>query len=146
MLESGSVALSMSSAQGKKVTLQVLHAGDLVGLAGAILGARNVQAQTNTVCRFHLLERSRFLDLVRDDAESAIAVASLLAAELSAAYAWIAGTALAGYGRHRLACFLQHASAAELQLTQAEIGQRLDMSREGVSRSMRTLRESRTRH
>jgi CRP/FNR family transcriptional regulator len=144
MLESGHVDISRVSGRGKEVVLEVLESGDLIGLGAAVSGyPHETGAETVDDCRLHLLPRADFLKLMRTDAESSAAVASLLATELSAAHRWIGNTALARSTAARLAKFLLNSPRSELAaITHHELAQRIGVSREAVSRILASFRTS----
>lgn len=143
MLEAGELHISRVLGRGRSVVLAVLAPGDLAGLSSALAGEPyETSAQTCNRCSLRLLARADFLEMLHSDAESSVAVAGLLAAELLSAQRWMSNVTLSGSAAAgRLAQFLLHTPPRHLLLTQKELGVRAGLTLEDdVSRLVRDLK------
>ncbi len=142
MLESGRLLISRVSGRGRTVVLDILEAGDLVGLA-ATVGDRpyETSAQTAEPCRLRLLSRGEFMRILHSDAESAAAIACVLAGEIASAHRWIGNTMLLRSSSEKLANLLLSSSRDELaRLTHLELADRIGISRECVTRLLQVFK------
>jgi CRP/FNR family transcriptional regulator, cyclic AMP receptor protein len=150
----GRVKLSMSSSEGKMVTLRTAKPGDVLGLHAVVSGeAYEATAVTLGPCQVNFVRREDFLQFLREHPEASIHAARELSSSYQSACEQIRSLALTHSASGKLAKFLLNSSGNEhekqqgirvrLTMTHEEIGQIIGMTRETVTR---TLGEFKNKH
>jgi CRP/FNR family cyclic AMP-dependent transcriptional regulator len=150
----GRVKLSMSSSEGKTVTLRTAQPGEVLGLHAVVSGKPyEVTAETLGPCQVNFVRREDFLQFLREHPEASIHAARELSSSYQSACEQIRSLALTHSASGKLAKFLLNSSGNEhekqqgirvrLTMTHEEIGQIIGMTRETVTR---TLGEFKNKH
>ncbi len=150
----GRVKLSMSSSEGKTVTLRTAQPGEVLGLHAVVSGKPyEATAETLGPCQVNFVRREDFLQFLREHPEASIHAARELSSSYRSACEQIRSLALTHSASGKLAKFLLDSSGNEhekqqgirvrLTMTHEEIGQIIGMTRETVTR---TLGEFKNKH
>jgi CRP-like cAMP-binding protein len=142
---SGTVKISVSSADGRNAILNLVHAGELFGEVAVLDGLeRTADATANTNCELFVIDRREFLPFVRSQPELAMKFIELLCARLR----WTSeqveqvilqdlpgrlASALLGLTEKRK---LEPASRT-IAITQQEISEMVGMTRESINKQLR---------
>jgi len=150
ILRSGRIKISISSAIGKKVVLQVPQVGALLGVSSALHDVpHGVTAETIERCQIDFVSRSDFLKLLNKSSTAQMGVAYALSDELNGFVEHMRSLLLPQSASEKLARLLLKWSDAQggsgvrlnLRLTHEEIGQIICVSRETVTRLFAELRK-----
>ena len=150
----GEVKLSISSREGKKLSLRIVKPGDVLGLAGTLADLpHEVTAETTRPSQVAFVRRDDFLRFLTRHPEAYLAVAKQLGAHYQVACEQLRTVALSASAPARLAKMLLDFSAARQgtkqgarfnwSLTHDEIGNFIGTTRETVTR---TLSAFKSRH
>jgi CRP/FNR family transcriptional regulator, cyclic AMP receptor protein len=147
----GEVRLSISSSDGRRLSLKIARKGDILGLASALSGAPyDVTAETIYPARLAHISRSEFLSFLVRRPESYQAVIEELSRNLSVACEQLRILGLPARAPERLVRFLLGWSEGQgsecrirMTLTHEEIGEFIGASRETVTRTLSTLKHRR---
>ena len=154
ILYSGQVKLYTSSAGGKNFILRFANSGEILGLAGTLLGQPyEAWAEAIQPTQASFVERKYLLHLMRHHYELAVQVAMQLGESYCSA---IAGVRVMGHSqsaRQKLATFLldwcksnqslRDEAGTQLTLTHEEIAQVIGTSRETVTRLLSGFKKKR---
>ena len=139
---SGAVRISVDSASGKEVVLNVIRPGEIFGEIALLDGhPRTADAVAMTDCELIVIDRREFVAFLRDEPNVALKIIEILCARLRWTSAQIEEMAFLGLA-DRLAKALLHLSGetapgSKLPITQREIGQLIGMSRESTNKQLR---------
>lgn len=148
VVTSGRVRVGVTSEDGREVTLGILGPGDVLGEMAMLDGeARSADAVALEDCTVKLLDRSRFLRLLRETPELALQLLAVLTARLRRANLAVEDIALLPL-EGRLARLLtrlarDHGKPAargvriEIKLSQKDLSALVGGSREKVNRQLR---------
>lgn len=147
----GSVKLSTSSPDGKKVILRFVDAGRVVGLAGTISGRPYaVTAEIAEPTEAEFIPRAAFLHFLREHGEAALRVAELMGEVVHTTYDEVRSLGLSRSTEEKLATFLldwwdrhlkkRGPQRVKLTLTQEEIAETIGATRETVTRLLADFR------
>src|ERR1700692_4059834 len=142
---SGTVKISISSADGRNAILNLIGAGDTFGEIAVLDGqARTADAIANTNCEIFVIDRREFLPFVRSQPELAMKFIELLCARLR----WtsdqveqvilqdlpgrLASALIRLTERHKLA-----QGGRTIAVTQQEISEIVGMTRESINKQLR---------
>jgi CRP/FNR family transcriptional regulator len=149
---SGQVKLSMSSSEGRTLILKIVEAGEVVGLPATISGRPyEVTAETQSPAQLNFVRRDDFLDFLRTSPDAGLRVAQELSQKYHSACRELRLLGLSESVGEKLArLLLDWASRGTLgdknevrvrvSLTQEEIAQQLNTSRETISRLLTDLK------
>lgn len=157
VLRAGEVKLSVSSADGKTLILQIAKPGDALGLVPSLYRTpHEVTAETLTFCQLAFFPRDAFLDLLARHPEAYAAVASQVSSQYQIACDQLRNFALSASAPERLAKLLLdfamegHGAADDTQiklsLTHEKIAQLIGTTRETVTRTLREFSSRRLAH
>jgi len=157
VLQSGSIKLSASSADGKSLIVGKVEKGEILGLPTAISGKPNeltAEALKPAECSFVM--RDIFLQFLREHGNAALRVAEILSHMYDAAFGQARYLGLSTSAEEKLARLLLELPAATSQhnghtfpLTHKEIAGMIGLSRETVSRMLARFKRAnliQTRH
>jgi CRP/FNR family transcriptional regulator, cyclic AMP receptor protein len=141
---SGTVKITVPSIDGREVTFNLLHAGDIFGEIALLDGQpRTADAIAATECELMVIERRDFLAFVQDEPKLAMKLIELLCARLRVASAREEEVAFlnlpARLARLLLRLLGENAAAAdknELSITQQKISEVLGTTRESVNKHL----------
>ena len=150
----GRVKLSMTSSEGKALTLRIAKPGEALGLHAVVSGQLcQATAETLEPCQVNFLRREDFLQLLRQHAEASLSAAQQLSASYQTACQQIRSLGLTHSAGEKLARFLLESSEKSpdtkerlrlrLTMTHEEIGRIIGATRETVTR---TLGEFKKKH
>jgi CRP-like cAMP-binding protein len=145
---SGTVKISVPSAEGKDAVFNMIAEGDIFGEIALLDGRpRTADAIAATDCALMVIERRDFIDLVRSQPEIALKLMEVLCARLRHTSEQVEDVLFLDLPA-RLAKTLLHLSRAaqpsgsgDITLTQREIGQMIGMSRESTNKQLREWQE-----
>ena len=144
ILRTGRAAVSISSSEGRVVTLRLAHAGDVLGL-NAVLRSSAYDATVKAVepCRADFIPRAELLELMRTSQAGAHALLKILSHELDELTARTRSLLLPHTANARLAKLLLEWSRQSVRIdrvfTHEEIAQMICSSRETVTRLLASL-------
>jgi CRP/FNR family transcriptional regulator len=144
ILRTGRVAVSISSSEGRVVTLRMAHAGDVLGL-NSVLRSSTHDATVKALepCRTDFVPRTELLELMRTSPAGAHAILKLLSHELDELTARTRSLLLPQTASARLAKLLlewgTHSVRIDRVFTHEEIAQMICSSRETVTRLLASL-------
>jgi CRP/FNR family transcriptional regulator, cyclic AMP receptor protein len=143
---SGTVKITVPSIDGREVTFNLLHAGDIFGEIALLDGRpRTADAIAATDCELMVIERRDFLGFVHGEPKVAMKLIELLCARLR-----VAGTRMeevvflnlpAQLARLLLRLLEENAAVADknrLSITQQKISEMLGTTRESVNKHLQT--------
>jgi CRP/FNR family transcriptional regulator, cyclic AMP receptor protein len=140
----GAVKVSVASADGKDIVLNVFREGDIFGEIALLDGRpRTADATAMTDCELMMIERRDFLDLVRSQPEIALKLMEVLCARLRHTSEQVEDVLFLDLPGRLAKILLQLTEKAELPqvrrvtMTQREIGQMIGMSRESTNKQLR---------
>jgi CRP/FNR family cyclic AMP-dependent transcriptional regulator len=142
---SGTVKISVSSAEGRSAILNLIGPGEIFGEMSVLDGqARSADATANTSCELFVIDRREFLPFLRGQPELAMKFIELLCARLR----WtsdqveqlilqnlpgrLASALLRLTEKHRLAT-----GSRTIAITQQEISEMVGMTRESINKQLR---------
>lgn len=154
ILYSGQVKLYTSSAGGKNFILGFANSGEILGLAGTLLGQPyEAWAETIQPTQASFVERQYLLHLMRHDYEVAVQAAMQLGESYRSAIAGVRVLGRSQSARQKLATFLldwcksnhslRDEAGTQLTLTHEEIAQVIGTSRETVTRLLSGFKKKR---
>lgn len=155
ILCNGQAKLAANSKEGRKVTLRLVEAGEVMGLSSVIAnGPYPVTAETLAPSQVNFIPRTEFLQFLRKHADVSVRVAEHLSMELHKAWEQTRLLVLAPSTRAKLAQLLlvwadQHGQSTTegvrvpLNMTQEEIGEVIGATRETVSRLLADFKRRR---
>jgi CRP/FNR family cyclic AMP-dependent transcriptional regulator len=144
MVMSGIVKVSAPAADGREITLNLIHAGEILGeIALFDRHPRTADAQTMTDCELLFIDRRDFIPFVVERPQVAIKVIELLCARLRRTSEQVEDVAFR-YVDGRLAKTLLRLSQTEsdttqgevVRITQRELGNMVGMSRESINKQL----------
>jgi CRP-like cAMP-binding protein len=139
---SGAVRISIDSASGKEVVLNVIRPGEIFGEIALLDGhPRTADAIAMTDCELMVIDRREFATFLRGEPNVALKIIEILCARLRWTSAQVEDMSFLGL-EDRLAKAILHltddkTAAAKLSITQREIGQLIGMSRESINKQLR---------
>jgi CRP/FNR family transcriptional regulator len=148
----GQVKLSISSAEGKTLILQIARAGEVLGLMAALAGTSyEVTAETLRPCQVAFVRRDDFLRFLAQHPETNAGVVRQLGSQYQFACEQLRTVGLAGSAHEKLAKLLLDWTAdgnakdgrVTVPLTHEEIAEFIGSSRETVTR---TFSEFKSQH
>jgi CRP-like cAMP-binding protein len=142
---SGTVKISISSADGRNAILNLIGAGEIFGEMSVLDGqARSADATANTNCEIFAIDRREFLPFMRSQPELAMKIIELLCTRLR----WtsdqveqvilqnlpgrLAGALIRLTEKDKLA-----SSGRTIAITQQEISEMVGMTRESINKQLR---------
>jgi len=142
---SGTVKISISSADGRSAILNLIGPGEIVGEVAVLDGqARTADAIANTNCEIFVIDRREFLPFVRSQPELAMKFIELLCARLRWTSDQVEEVILQDLPG-RLASALirlteRHKTRGErtIAITQQEISEMVGMTRESINKQLRS--------
>lgn len=146
-LLTGKLHMNLYSADGQKVGFHEMNSGGMFGEISAVDGLpRSVSVEGATSCRIAMLTRQRFLALIEESPDFAMAVAKQLAAHVRRLTTRVFEFSTMAVRQRLRAELLREArmTAADSALietvpTHAELASRISTHREAVSREMAWL-------
>lgn len=143
LVTSGRIAVGTVSEAGQVVHFADLGPGDVLGEFAVIDAApRSAGAEAVTASRLLALAGERVLDALRDEPGFALALLRDLTAKMRAADARIEDHGTLGLEARMLKFLRENAADGVVRLTQAQIADRLGVSREAANRRLRALEEA----
>lgn len=146
ILRSGRATVSISSSEGKVVTLRIAQPGDVLGLNSVLRNAcYNTTVRTIEPCRTDFITRTELLNLIENNQPAAQAISQILSREIAelterAKSLLLPQTASAKLARLLLEwCEESGANTITKTFTQEEIAQMICSSRETVTRLLANL-------
>src|ERR1700692_2132082 len=142
---SGTVKISISSADGRNAILNLIGAGEIFGEVAVLDGqARTADAIANTNCEIFVIDRREFLPFVRSQPVLAMKFIELLCTRLR----WTSDQVeqvilqnLPGRIASSLICLHEKHKAAQggrsIAVTQQEISEMVGMTRESINKQLR---------
>jgi len=153
LLCQGEVKLSLSSADGKTLTLRMAKPGDVLGLVAAVTGAPyEATAQTTKPSQVAFVARDDFLRFTKDHPVVQEKVVHQIAASYARACEQLRAVGLFPIATRLARVLLEWSNGAPerksepcitLQLTHGEIGELIGTTRETVSRTLHDFTERR---
>ena len=149
----GRVKLSLCSRSGKTVIIKIVEPGEILGLSATITGnPYEVSAQTLDPSQLKFVRREDFLRFLRDHGEACLRVDQELSEKYMSACREIRTHTVSHHANAKLARLLLDGSvlndgAGETEcritpsLTHEEIGQRIGVSRETITRTFADLKK-----
>lgn len=139
ILRTGSAAVSISSSEGRLVTLRLAQPGDVLGLNSVLRGsAHDTTVKALAACRTDFIPRSELTELIETSQAGAHAIFKLLSHELTQLTERTRSLLLAQTATARLAKLLLEwtngAGRIDRVFTHEEIAQMICSSRETVTR------------
>src|ERR1700719_4329868 len=141
---SGSVKISVPSADARDIVLNIMHEGDIFGEIALLDGRpRTADATAMTDCELMVIERRDFLDLVRSQPEIALKLMEVLCARLRHTSEQVEDVLFLDLPGRLAKILLQltekakASQARRVAITQREIGQMIGMSRESTNKQLR---------
>src|SRR5229473_6570663 len=141
---SGTVKISVSSAEGRNAILNLIGPGEIFGEVAVLDGlARTADATANTDCEIFVIDRRDFLPFVRSQPALAMKFIELLCARLRRTSEQVEQLILKDLPG-RLACALLGLTAQRkldpasrtIAITQQEIGEMVGMTRESINKQL----------
>jgi CRP/FNR family cyclic AMP-dependent transcriptional regulator len=150
----GAVRLSIHSTDGRRLSLDIAQAGEVLGLSSVLSGsAHSVTAETLSPSTIAACERGEFLEFLARHPEISQAVSEELSRNVSNVCEQLRTFGLTPNVPQRLARLLLELSSEgppsvfggrlRSTLTQAEIGEFIGVSRESVSRTLSAFKSRR---
>ena len=150
---SGDVKLSINSSDGRRLSLRILHAGEVLGLASVLAGSPyEVTAETLYPARIARVERADFLNFLSRHPEAYKAVTEELSRNVNLACERLRVVGLSTSAPEKLARLLldwdetthaENETRFRFCLTHEQIGEFIGASRETVTRTMATFKDRR---
>jgi CRP/FNR family cyclic AMP-dependent transcriptional regulator len=147
---SGRAKLSVETRSGKSVILKIAADREVLGLSAIVSGRPSpITVTTIDLCQVKYVERESFLRLLGSDSRVALACATLLAREVTAAFDDVHDLLLARSSTEKLARLLLSWVAGEprnrdlrvaSEFTHEEIAQMIGSSRETVTRLLSEMK------
>lgn len=151
----GHVKLTVSSSEGRVLTLEILDPGHILGLHNCVTGAPyEMTAQTLQPSRVVFVKREDLLRVLRSNPEACISAALRLSRTCHEAYSQLGSVKFSHSASEKLARFLLSLSTetrsegkctdpmrVEMDLTHDEIAQAIGASRETVTRALASFRK-----
>src|SRR5437867_5070861 len=144
----GSVKVSVASAEGKDIVLNVFREGEIFGEIALLDGRpRTADATAMSDCELMVIERRDFLSLVRSQPEIALKLLEVLCARVRHTSEQVEDVLFLDLPGRLAKILLQLTERAELSparrvtITQREIGQMIGMSRESTNKQLRDWQE-----
>src|SRR6202158_6542619 len=141
---SGMVKVSVASAEGKDIVLNIFHEGEIFGEIALLDGRpRTADATAMSDCELMVIERRDFLDLVRSQPEIALKLMEVLCARLRHTSEQVEDVLFLDLPGRLAKILLQLTETAKLSqarrvaITPREIGQMIGMSRESTNKQLR---------
>src|SRR5262245_48866394 len=141
----GSVKISVASADGRDIVLNIIHAGEIFGEIALLDGhSRTADATAMTDCELVIIERREFMPFLRSEPEVALQFIEILCARLRWTSEQVQDvtfldlpTRLAKTLLRLTAAIEAPAPAAKVAITQREISQIIGRSRESTNKQLR---------
>jgi CRP-like cAMP-binding protein len=148
ILRTGRAAVSISSSEGRVVTLRIVQAGEVLGLNSVLRNAPyNTTIKTIESCRTEFIPRKELIDLMERSQPAAQAIAQLLSREVAELSDRARLLLLPQTANARLAKLLlewsEHAPQITKFFTHEEIAHMICSSRETVTRLLASLNKRR---
>ena len=148
ILRTGRATASISSSEGRLVTLRIAQAGDVLGLNAILRNASyNTTVKTIESCRTEFIARKELVELMGKHQPAAQAIAQLLSREVAELTECARLLLLPQTANARLAKLLldwsEHTSQITKIFTHEDIAHMICASRETVTRSLATLNKRR---
>ena len=154
IISQGHVKLTVSSSEGRALTLEILDPGRILGLHNCVTGdAYEMTAQTLQASRVIFVKREDLLHVLRNNPEACISAALRLSRTCHEAYSQLGSVRFSHSASEKLARFLLSLSTenvcenkrtdsvrVEMDLTHDEIAQAIGASRETVTRALASFR------
>lgn len=144
ILRTGRAAVSISSSEGRVITIRMAHAGDVLGL-NSVLRNSSYDATVKALepCRTDFIPRAELLELMGPNPAAAQAILRVLSRELEELTARMRFLLLPQTASARLARLLFEWSSQSMRIdkvfTHEEIAQMIGSSRETASRLLASL-------
>ena len=144
MLRTGRAAVSISSSEGRIITLRMAQAGDVLGLNAVLRGSTyDTTVKTLEPCRTDFVPRAQLFELIGTSQAGSQAILEMLSQELTELTERTRSLLLPQTAGARLAKLLLEWSRQSLRihrvLTHEEIAQMICSSRETVTRMLASL-------
>jgi CRP/FNR family cyclic AMP-dependent transcriptional regulator len=150
----GSVRLSISSSQGRRLSLRIARKGEIIGLSSALSGIpHDMTAETLNSSKIAVIDRREFQQFLVRHPEAYLAVSEELGRHMAIACSQLRTLGLSSSAPQKLARLLLEwsdngqamgsESRLRLSLTHAEIGDFIGSSRETVTRTLTNLKDRR---
>jgi CRP/FNR family transcriptional regulator, cyclic AMP receptor protein len=144
ILRTGRAAVSISSSEGRVITLRMAHAGDVLGLNSVLRNsAYDATVKALEPCRTDFIPRGELLELMGPNPAAAQAILKVLSHELEELTARMRSLLLPQTASARLAKLLLEWSRESVRIdrvfTHEEIAQMICSSRETVTRLLASL-------
>lgn len=148
ILRTGRATSSISSSEGRLVTLRIAQAGDVLGLNSVLRNAPyNTTVKTIESCRTEFIPRKDLIDLMERNPSTAQAIAQLLSREVAELTDRVRSLLLPQTANARLAKLLlewsEHTPQITKTFTHEEIAHMICSSRETVTRLLVSLNRRR---
>jgi CRP/FNR family transcriptional regulator len=147
----GEVKLSINSSEGKRLSLRIVHAGEVLGLTSALSGGPfEMTAEALHAARIAPIGRREFLGFLMRHPEAYQIVTEAVSAQFNMACQQLRTMGLASTAPERLARLLlewsergqmtEHGTRFRFSLRHEEIGEFIGASRETVTRTLTTFK------
>jgi CRP/FNR family transcriptional regulator len=149
----GRAKLSIASRDGKSLITRVAHAGELLGVGSAILGAPyQATVETLEACQIRHVKREEFLHFIKEHADACYRVTEQLSRECHDASDHIRSLGLSHSASEKLAHLIlswcdeggkesPQGTRVKMLMTHHEVSQLIGTSRETVTRILGEMRE-----
>ena len=149
----GRVRMSLCSADGKTLILQISEPGEVLGLSATMSGKPyELTAETMSPCQVNFVKREDFLSFLKQHSDACLRVAEQLSVKYNSACREIRALGLSHSAMQKLAKLLLEWTAKDgdttkaglllkLAFTHEQIAQMINTSRETVSRLLADLKQ-----
>ena len=142
---SGSVKISVPSANGRDIILNIIHEGGIFGEIALLDGhPRTADAAAMTDCELMVIERRDFIPFLRSQPDLAIQIIAILCSRLRRTTEQVEDVIFLDLQHHLAKMLLRlvvdvegNASARKVTITQREISQIIGRSRESTNKQLR---------
>jgi CRP/FNR family transcriptional regulator, cyclic AMP receptor protein len=140
---SGTVKISVSSADGRSAILNLIGAGEIFGEVAVLdgLGARTADATANTNCEIFVIDRREFVPFVRSQPALAMKFIELLCRRLRRTSDQVEDVILQNLPGRLASALLRltenKPGGRTIAITQQEISEMVGMSRESINKQLR---------
>lgn len=154
LIREGMVRLSMNSSDGKRLSLRVARAGEVLGLTSALFGSKcETTAETLSCAKITHISGSEFLEFLRRNPEVYKLVTEEVSHQYTMACEQLRNVGLSSSAPEKLARLLlemsengqstENGTRFRFMLTHEQIGEFIGASRETVTRTLGTFKHRR---
>ena len=147
---SGTVKISVPSADGRDIVLNIIHAGEIFGEIALLDGhPRTADATAMTDCELMVIERRDFIPFLRSQPDLTIQIIEIVCARLRRTTEQVQDVTFLDLPTRLSKALLRllvdgdrSASATKITITQREISQIIGLSRESTNKQLQNLGEA----